>query len=185
MPFDALVAVTRQKTLSDALDDHRLAPVSWETLTAHKRAQQRRFGPSFWHRHQAAVSILLVVASPLAGALAAASGGFTAHAGVLAITGSFVWMCMVALLTGTGLVRLRAGAHWEEREVSRALLADVPEPIALVARLLHDDLPGSRLVLGELKREFTVLDPYLLIEHDGARVCLGIWENDEIVARAA
>ena len=60
---------------------------------------------------------MLVVASPAAGAIAAASGGFNAHSGVLAITGSFVWMCMVALVTGTGIVRLRAGSHWEEREV--------------------------------------------------------------------
>ncbi len=117
MPFDALVAVTRRKALSDALDDHRLDPVSWEKLAAHKVEQQRRYGPSFWYRHQAIVSIMLVVASPAAGALAAASGSFNAHSGVLAITGSFVWMCMVALVTGTGMVRLRAGSHWEEREV--------------------------------------------------------------------
>ena len=157
MPFDALVAVTRQKALSDALDDHRVTPVPWETLAAHKVEQQRRYGPSFWYRHQAVVSIMLVVASPAAGALAAASGGFTAHSGVLAITGSFVWMCMVALLTGTGMVRLRAGSHWEEREV--LTYGDLPEPIAKVARVLQGDVPRARLILGELKREETVLDP--------------------------
>jgi len=92
MPFDALVAVARQRALSDALDDHGLTPVSWEKLATHKAEQQRRFGPSFWYRHQAAVSILLVVASPVAGAIAGMSGGFTAHSGVVAITGSFVWM---------------------------------------------------------------------------------------------
>ncbi len=91
---------------------------------------------------------------------------------------------MVALVTGTGMVRLRAGSHWEERDVSTAFLADVPEPIARVARLLHDDVPGARLILGELKREETVLDPYLLIEHDGECVCLGIWENDRVIACA-
>ncbi len=150
MPFDALVAVTRQKALSDALDDHRVNPVPWETLAVHKVEQQRRYGPSFWYRHQAVVSIMLVVASPAAGALAAASGGFTAHSGVLAITGSFVWMCMVALLTGTGMVRLRAGSHWEEREV--LTYGDLPEPIAKVARVLQGDVPRARLILGELKR---------------------------------
>jgi hypothetical protein len=184
MPFDALVAVTRQSALSDTLDDHGLNPVSWETLAAHKSAQQRRYGPSFWYRHQAAVSIILVAASPIAGAIAGASGGFTAHSGVLAITGSFMWMCMVALITGTGLVRLRAGSYWEEREVAASFLADVPEPIARIARLLHDDAPGSRLILGELKRQETVLDPYLLIEHGGECVCVGVWENDRVVACA-
>ena len=182
MPFDALVAVTRQRTLSDTLDDHRLDPVPWETLAAHTVAQQRRYGPSFWYRHQSAVSIMLVVASPAAGAVVALSGGFSGHSGVLAITGSFVWMCMVALLTGTGIIRLRAGSHWEEREV--LAYSDVPEPIAKVARLLRDELPGSRLILGELKRQETVLDPYLLIEHDGESACLGIWENSEVIACA-
>jgi len=185
MPFDALVAVTRQRTLSDALDAHRLDPISWDTLAAHKVEQQRRYGPSFWYRHQAAVSILLVVASPVAGIVAGASGGFTAHSGVLAIAGSFMWMCMVALITGTGLVRLRAGSHWVERGVPTTFLADVPEPIARIARLLHDDVPGSRLIVGELKRQETVLDPYLLIEHDGECFCLGIWENGRVFACAA
>jgi len=182
MPFDALVAVTRHKTLTDILEDHGLKPVSWQTLAEHKVEQQQRNGPSFWHRHQAMLSILLVITSPAAGAIAAASGGFNAHSGVLAITGSFVWMCMVALITGTGMIRLRAGAHWEEREV--LTFDDVPEPIARVGRLLKGEMPRGRLILGELKREETVLDPYLLVEHHGERVCLGIWEGDHIVACA-
>jgi hypothetical protein len=182
MPFDALVAVTRQKTLADVFEDHGLQPVSWQTLAEHKAEQQRRNGPSFWHRHQAMLSILLVVTSPAAGAIAAASGGFNAHSGVLAITGSFVWMCMVALITGTGMIRLRAGSHWEEREV--LTFDDVPQPIARVGRLLKGEVPRARLILGELKREETVLDPYLLVEYRGECVCLGIWEDDHIVACA-
>ncbi len=115
MPFDALVAVTRHRTISDALHDHDVTPVSLEALAVHKAEQQRRFGPSFWYRHQSALSIMLVAASPVVGGIAGLSGGFSAHTGVLAITGAFTWMCMVALLTGTGLVKLRAGSHWEER----------------------------------------------------------------------
>jgi hypothetical protein len=182
MPFDALVAVTRQRTLTDTFEDHRLNPVPWNKLAEHKAQQQRRYGPSFWYRHQAMLTIALVVTSPAAGAIAAATGGFNAHSGVLAITGSFVWMCMVALITGTGMIRLRAGSHWEEREV--LTLRDVPEPIARVARLLKADVPGARVILGELKREETVLDPYLLIEHRGECACLGIWENDTVIACA-
>ncbi len=182
MPFDALVAVTRQKTLADTLEDHNLTPVAWQMLAEHKADQQRRNGPSFWHRHQAMLSIMLVVTSPAAGAIAAASGGFNAHSGVLAITGSFVWMCMVALITGTGMIRLRAGSHWEEREV--LTYADIPEPIARVARVLKSEIPRTRLILGELKREETVLDPYLLVEYQGECICLGIWEGDHIVASA-
>ena len=32
MPFDALVAVTRQRAISDSLEDHSLKAVPWETL---------------------------------------------------------------------------------------------------------------------------------------------------------
>jgi hypothetical protein len=186
MPFDAMVAVTRQNTITESLRDLGLDPVPWSVLAAHKAEQQRRYGPSFWHRHQTALSIALVIASPAAGAVAAAASGFTAHSGVLAITGSFVWMCMVALITGTGLIRLRAGSHWEERQVPRDLLADdgVPEPIAKIARLVHDEVSGARLLVGELKRQETVLDPYLLIECGGECACLGIWENSRVIACA-
>ena len=129
------------------------------------------------------VSVQILRYMPSAKLVVAMSGGFSGHSGVLAITGSFVWMCMVALLTGTGIIRLRAGSHWEEREVPAC--GDIPEPIARVARLLRDELPGSRLILGELKRQETVLDPYLLVEHNGECVCLGIWENNEVIACAS
>ena len=46
MPFDALVAVTRQRTLADVLADNSLNPVDWKTLAEHKAEQQRRYGPS-------------------------------------------------------------------------------------------------------------------------------------------
>jgi len=182
MPFDALVPVRQRNAIADILEHHGLRPVPWEKLILHKAEQQGRHGPSFWFRHQTALSIGLVVASPVAGAIAGATGGLNAHSGVMAITGSFVWMCMVALITGTGLIRLRGPSHWEER----ALTADddVPEPIARVARAVRADLPRARLVLGELKREESVLDPYLLIEYRDESVCLGIWEDDVIVACA-
>lgn len=185
MPFDALVAAPRQKTLSEALDARNLVPVSWEYLAAHKLAQQRKNGPSFWYRHQAMVSISLVVMSPLVGAAVGATQGFSAHSSAMTIAASFVWMCMVALITGTGLIKLRAGSHWEERNVSSISLdaLEVPEPIARVARSLQSDVPRTRLVLGELKRESAVLDPYLLIEHNNECHCLGIWENGQIIAR--
>ena len=41
------------------------------------------------------------------------------------------------------------------------------------------------MILGELKQEHVVLDPYLLLDCDGEQVCLGIWEDDGIVACAA
>lgn len=187
MPFDAMLAPPRQTAISDALVSHRLAPVSWEYLADHKLAQQRRFGPSFWYRHQAALSIMLVVASPMVGAGVGAIQGFSADSSALTVASSFVWMCLIALITGTGLIKLRAGAHWEERHVVGDFLTAfaVPDQIAEPARRLQRLVPGSRLVLGELKLDTAVLDPYLLLETRDERVCLGIWEGDQVIACVA
>jgi hypothetical protein len=95
-------------------------------------------------------------------------------------------MCLVAVVTGTGLIRLRAGSHWRERWIAAGLLGDlaVPEPIAATARRLRRDLPGSTLILGELMREEAVLDPYLLLKYGNESVCLGIWEDGRVIACA-
>lgn len=186
MPFDAMVAVTRQRSISETLENQDITPVAWDLLAAHKQAQLEKFGPSFWYRHQAALSMALVVASPAVGALAGAIQGFTAHSSALTIGSSFAWMCLVAVVTGTGLIRLRAGSHWRERWIAAGLLGDlgVPDPIAAVARTLRRDLPGATLILGELMREEVVLDPYLLLKYGDECVCLGIWEDGQVIACA-
>jgi hypothetical protein len=43
-------------------------------------------------------------------------------------------------------------------------------------------VPDSDIVLGELKRHEAVLDPYLVLEHRDQRFCLGIWEDDKVIA---
>jgi len=184
MPFDALVAVTPRRLVSDALDRLNVTPVSWQELTAHKQAQQQKFGPSFWYRHQMALSIALVLMAPVVGLIVGAIQGFTPNSGTLSITSSFAWMCLVAVVTGTGLVRLRAGSQWEERLVPANFLGGgaIPEPIARVARALHHHVPDAAFIVGELKREEVVLDPYLLIEFGDECVCLGIWENGQVIA---
>ena len=184
MPFDALVAAPRQTTILDALNTLGVTPVSWPTLAEHKLAQQRKFGPSFWFRHQTKVSIGLISASPAVGAIVGAVQGFTPHSSALAVASSFIWMCMVALLTGTGLVKLRAGANWEERHVIADNLdeLEVPRPIAFLARSVQRMLPETGLVLGELKQHHAILDPYLLIEAGDESYCLGIWEDGKVIA---
>lgn len=185
MPFDAMVAIRRQ-AISEALERNGLSAVSWEVLAAHKQAQLQRFGPSFWYRHRAAVALALVFGSPIVGLLVGAANAFRGHATLLAIGSSFAWLCLVAVITGTSVVRLRAGSHWRERWIPAAWLDDlgVPEPIAAVARRLQRDMPDATLIVGELLRDEVVLDPYLLIECGDERVCLGVWEGERVIACA-
>ena len=185
MPFDALVAPAQPKLLSEVLADHGIAPVSLELLEATNGAAR-------------AVRPQLLVPPP-----ARAAGG-TARVGGLhgghrragqrmmpdgsPVSGwmTLAWMCVIGLLIGAGVFRVRAGSHWEERWVPADWLngLGVPEPIARLGREMTWKLPGSALVLGELKEEYVVLDPYLLLECDGEQVCLGIWDGEEIVAFA-
>lgn len=185
MPFDALVAPAPQKLLDEELADHGIIPVSLVTLTAHQQAQLERFAPSFWYRHQAL----------LPAALLGSVGGMAFSGGVAqrVVDGSplscwltLSWMGVIMLLLGAGVFRVRAGSHWEERWVSAVWLKElgVPEPIAALARDLNRSIPGAMLILGELIEDHVVLDPYLVLERDGERVCLGIWDDAGIVALA-
>ena len=185
MPFDALSAPTRPRLLADVLLEQGLAPVSWQTLTEHKRAQQETLRPSFWHQHQTWLPVGLIGS---VGCMAA-SGGFANRIMPASMLPSWLalgWMCVIAMLVVFGVFRGHAGSHWEERWVAGAWLRGlgVPEPIAAIALSLHREAPGSALILGELVQEEVVLDPYLLLEHDGEQVCLGIWDGGRIVACA-
>jgi hypothetical protein len=60
----------------------------------------------------------------------------------------------------------------------------VPESIGATARLLHREVRGSSLILGELVREEVVLDPYLLLALGDEQACLGVWDGTQIIYRA-
>lgn len=187
MPFDALVAPPQPLSLFDEIADQGVTPVSLDVLLAHKRAQLERFAPSFWYRHQPILPVALLGSV----ACMAISGGLTQR---MALDGSTFsgwltlgWMSVIAMLIGAGVFRVRAGSHWEERWVPAEWLRGlgVPEPIGVLARELSRQTPGTTLILGELKQEHVVLDPYLLLERDGEQVCLGIWDGGDVIACAS
>jgi hypothetical protein len=187
MPFDTAIPVARLSPLAEALADNGINPVPLAALAAHKRAQVEKFGPNFWYRHQGL--LLLGLLLPFIG-MAATSGlaqGLKDVSPSLPAAISFAWLCLLPLLFASGLLRLRAGSHWEERWVPVGALdrLAVPEPIAEVARSLQKQVPGSALILGELVQERAVLDPYLLLVRGGERICLGIWDGGKVLALAS
>jgi hypothetical protein len=181
MPFDALVASTSPRTLSEALEDRGIVPVSAEVLATHKRAQLEKFGPSFWFRLQASPPIALVAFGLIVGAMAAAVKGFAPQSTPPALGVGLLFL--MVLVAASGLVRVRAGSRWEERWVPAMSLdgLGVPESIGATARRLHREMPDSSLILGELVREEVVLDPYLLLALGDERACLGVWDGTQII----
>ena len=186
MPFDALLAPPRARPLAEVLDDIGARPVPLESLAAHKRAQLERFAPSFWHQHQTWLPVGLI-GSVFCMAM---SGGVTNGMMPGSLVPSWLslfWLGVMALLIVFGVFRVSAGARWVERCVDPAMLIElgVPLAIARLARDLHDEAPASALILGELLQEEVVLDPYLLVECCGERICLGIWDGRRIIAAAS
>ena len=186
MPFDALLAPARPRLLAEILDEHGATPVPLEALAAHMRAQRERFAPSFWHQHQTWLPVGLI-GSVFCMAMTGGIANGVLPGSLLPSWLSLFWLGVMTLLIVFGVFRVHAGARWEERVVAAEMLVElgVPLPIALLARDLRREAPGSILVLGELLQQEVVLDPYLLLERDGERVCLGIWDGRRIIAAAA
>jgi hypothetical protein len=186
MPFDALVAPRGPRTLAQALDDRGIVPISLTDLAAHKQAQLAHYQPSFWQRHEAWLPIALVGS---VGCMAASGGlahAFTASASLLTWTPTLIWLSSFALLIVFGVFRVRAGAYWQERNVPVEDIdrLGVPRAIAATAHKLHRDVPGSELILGELIQQQVVLDPYLILTSNDDMACLGIWDDQHVIASA-
>lgn len=184
MPFDALVAPREPRTLAQTLDDRGIVPVGWTDLAVHKQAQLGRHQPSFWQRHEAWLPIALVGS---VGCMAASGGltrGIATDASLQAWTPTLIWLGSFVLLIVFGVFRVRAGAVWQQRNVPAEDLdrLGVPQAIAATARTLNRDLPGSELVLGELIQQQVVLDPYLILTCNDEMACLGIWDDQRVVA---
>jgi hypothetical protein len=186
MPLDALSGSVRIESLAELLQERDIRPVDWITLNAHKQSQLQRFGPSFWYKHQSSLGFALIGSVGLMAVTAGAAHTILLPSSPVAMWIATAWICLMAALIMSGTIRARAGSHWEERWLPVDLLDDlgVPQPIAALARSLQREIPGSTLILGELIRESVVLDPYLLLVRGEERVCLGVWDDAGIIARA-
>jgi len=186
MPLDATSQVVTRSRLAAALAVRDITPVTTPALDAHKRAQLRRFRPSFWHQHRLALAAALLLSIVCLGAAAGMTDGLVTEPRWLPLYLATAWMVLVTLAAAGGAFRLTEGPQWEERWLPVGWLrrAGVPEQIADLAEAVHRAVPGSALILGELVQQAAVLDPYLLIEHEGEQVCLGIWDDLGIILRA-
>jgi hypothetical protein len=163
-----------------------IRPVETTTLAAHKQAQLRQFGPSFWYRHQTSLGLTLLVSVGCMAASAGAANSILGSSSPVVLTIAMGWLVLMAGLIVSGVFHARPGSTWEERwlPVDRLEAEGVPPSIAARARSLHQDIPGSTVVLGELIQGSDVVDPYLLLVRDDDRVCLGVWDEGGIIAQA-
>ncbi len=168
-------------TLTEAVERLGLRPVPGDLLEAHRREQVRRNPASFFFRHRWIAPLLTVSSFAVSVAGAALVGTSVAAVSVI-LAG------MLPALAGIVLAsrKVRGEAYWVERRILERELgaAKIPTAIRGVAYATKREFPPARLILGELRQDTVVLDPYLIAEYGDDRVVLGIWDGAEVIACA-
>jgi hypothetical protein len=168
-------------TLGEAIRRLGLTPVSQDLLEEHRREQVRLHPAGFLYRHRWIAPLLTVSSFGVSVAGAALVGTSVAAVSVI-LAG------MLPALGGIVLAsrKVRGEAYWVEKRLMEYELptARIPAVIRGLAHATKREFPPARLILGELRQDTVVLDPYLIAEYGDDRVILGIWDGDEVIACA-
>lgn len=178
MPFDgAHFALSKDDELESMVYRSGLNPIDRRFLDRHKAEQIRRHPASWAYRHQQAVALAQVAV------LLGSVGLFVVLLSAHEVPWGFVaGLAMFGLGSSALFFPVKGPARWRERDTED--LRDVPEVIRNTAERLQRRLPGVGFVVGELYQEQIRLDPYLVAEYGNARVVLGIWDGDQVIACA-
>lgn len=178
MPFDgASFALSDDDVLETAIIASGLEPIGPCLLERHKAEQVRRHPPGWAYRHQQAVAL-----GQVAVLLASVSLFVFLLSADLIPWGVAAGLTMFALGSAALFVPVTGPARWRERAAED--LREVPLEIRKSAEQLQRRLPAVGFVVGELYQDRIRLDPYLVAEYGGARVVLGIWDGDNVIACA-
>jgi len=103
--------------------------------------------------------------------------------------GSCIWVLdRTRVFSSTGR-KLKGPAYWVEdsmsfaayRAADQAVPASINDSVFRVARAL----PNARIIVGELRQDSAVIDPYLIICYGDERAIIGIWDDDGVIRQAA
>jgi len=201
MPFDGLQS-NYTFSLEDAVKQLGITPISEARLAEYKQQQcdNNPASPFYSVRH---VLVVALIVTMLVGLLnlflclpsfmyAVASGQHeTAAMYLLSTMASLVLIVAVdrtKVFSREGR-RLKGPADWVEISVPLSLYqvayrSDVPDLINDLVSRLSTKLPNSNVIIGELRQNSVVIDPYLIFSHNGDEVILGIWDQNSVVEHA-
>ena len=175
MPFDGLRLAWLPEDMTAALAASGLRPVDPVLLEHHKAEQVRQHPASWVYRHSGAVlaaqgAMLLLAAGAFCALSSFGHPEWATSLGLLA----------VALMMMPLMMRVRGPARWQERRLDG--LEEVHPMVRARAAQLSRQLPEATYAIGELIQDRVTLDPYLVAEHRGKRVILGIWDGGSLIA---
>jgi hypothetical protein len=178
MPFDGVrFALSERELLESAMSASGLRAIDPRFLARHKAEQIRRHPPGWAYRHQHTVAMAQIAV--LLGSVGLFVALLSAHEVPFGVLGG---LATFALGSSVLFFPVKGPAEWRERAGDD--LARLPPSIREAALRLRGRLPGVGFVVGELFQEQVRLDPYLVAEYGGARVVLGIWDGDNVIACA-
>ena len=178
MPFDSLTLVpSARDLLAAAASRSGLNLIAPEALEAHKAAQLLQHPPSRLYRHRNA--LLLGQGLVLLGGIVAFFALSSADDYGLAFAA-----CCAALVIAFSVMSIpvQAPAAWQERGLHD--FGEVHPAIREAALRLQAQLPDVHFRIGELFQDRIRLDPYLVALHGEARIVLGIWDDERVIACA-
>lgn len=205
MPLDVAGFKTKIGLL-DVAANLGIMPIPMAELESHKAIEVAKNPPSaigrFIEDHQAAIQKTVynltngcVALVPAFAATAVISAFFAAYtssslmltfvSALMIFPAGFAALKMDDLYQGKKGPRFRGSARWHESSLTAAETAAwVPFPIRAFAEDILVLLPDADLIIGELIQDEVVIDPYLLVQYQGEKIVLGIW-NDRGVIRLA
>ena len=179
MPFDgANFARSRRSRLDDAMSAAQLEIIAPTYLDAYKADQIRRHPPGWTYRHMPMLRLgqVVVLVVGILPVLTLSYAGFPSWSLEIGLVATLM------LFLAPMLVPPKGPAEWLEHPT--ADLDNVHPAIRDRALRLMEKLPDVRFRIGELYQDRINLDPYLIAEYHGARVLLGIWDDEGVIAAA-
>lgn len=195
MPFDGLLLTRAALPLARAAAALDISGIDPMVLAAHKRAECARHPGGFIFRHRSQLALLTSLLA-LAGVI-----DFLLSPDIYAtldptwrmnLTLAGFWLILPLLLLET--IPVRGPASWKETpHLARYFSsAAVPMPAAVVdlatalQRELGEQTHTCVFIVGELRQETVLLDPYLIIKDraTGEQMVLAIW-NDQTILHIA
>ncbi len=202
MPFDALVTTTVRQSIADL----GIIPIPQDDLEVYKQAEAAKYPASILGslcedhieglQAAAGIALALFAITGIIGALGTVISFIAMLAGEASMSLFLGWLTVLVVGGGIAFATLdwiangaptpfRGDATWGESYYSslRVAVAEkyIPTEILDVARDIQARFPAAGFVVGELKQNNVVLDPYLKAEIGGHYFVLGIWDDEHII----
>ncbi len=187
MPFDGTKISTPAETdLVRAANNLGITPIPHAFFTEYKRKELAKHPGSWLYRYQHLVEKTYLAMLTLSFVCAVFSPIFSNIIGkptIAIVIGGMGSFLMLFWLGASGRItdfEIKTPAEWYIFDYDRHPVF-VPPAILKMARKLQAAVPYSHIIIGELRQNTVLLDPYLIVQTLDDEIVIGIWDNTGIL----